>query len=435
MSPLTIGIIGLVILLILMAIRLPVGFAMALIGLTGFIYLVSVEGGLTMAARLCWIHFSSYSLSVIGLFLLMGQFAFNSGMSRRLYESAHDWLGHMRGGLAMATIGACAGFAAVCGSSVATAATLGEVALPEMKKRNYDPALATGSVAAGGTIGILIPPSGILIIYGIMTEQSIGKLFAAGFLPGILEAVFYIITVAIICRRNPNLGPRGPKTPLNMRLKGLWGGTIETISIFILVLGGLFAGFFTPTEAGGVGAFAILAMSVFSRRLNWKGFVDAVYATTGTTAMIFIVLIGAMIFNRFIAVTRLPFELASFVAGLDLPPLAIMGIIILCYVIGGCFIDALGLILLTVPIFFPLAMSLGFDPIWFGIIITRVTEIALITPPVGMNVYVIKGVAKDVPIGTIFRGIMPFLAADIVEVILLLFIPQIALFLPSFMSY
>jgi C4-dicarboxylate transporter DctM subunit len=435
MSPLTIGIVGLVILLILLSIRLPVGYAMALIGLTGFIYLVSAEGGLTMAARLCWINFSSYSLSVIPLFLLMGQFAFNSGMSRRLYDSAHDWLGHMRGGLAMATIGACAGFAAVCGSSVATAATLGEVALPEMKRRNYDPALATGCVAAGGTMGILIPPSGILIIYGIMTEQSIGRLFAAGILPGILEAILYIITVAIICRWNPKLGPRGPKTPLKMKLTGLLGGTIETLAIFALVLGGLFVGFFTPTEAGGVGAFAILAMSVLLRRLNWKGFVDAVYSTTGTTAMIFIVLIGAMIFNRFIAVTRLPFELANFVAGLDLPPLVIMGIIILGYVIGGCFIDALGLILLTVPIFFPLAMSLGFDPIWFGIIITRVTEMALITPPVGMNVYVIKGVAKDVPIGTIFQGILPFLFADIFEVILLLFIPQIALFLPSIISY
>jgi len=435
MSPFLIGIIGLAILFILLAIRLPVGYAMALIGLTGFMYLVSAEGGLSMAARICWMQFSSYSFSVVPLFLLMGQVAFYSGISRRLYDTAHDWMGHMRGGLAMATVGACAGFAAVCGSSVATAATMGEVALPEMKKRGYDPALATGCIAAGGSLGILIPPSGILIIYGIMTEQSIGKLFAAGLIPGLLEAFSYIITIAIICRLNPRLGPRGPRAPLGRKLAGLWGGTIETMTIFVLVLGGLFAGFFTPTEAGGVGAFAVLALSVLSRRLSWKGFSDSIYSTTGTTAMILIVVTGAMIFNRFIAVTRLPFELANFVAGLNLPPLVVMGMIIMAYVIGGCFIDALGLILLTVPIFFPVAMALGFDPIWFGIIITRVTEIGLITPPVGMNVYVIKGVAKDVPLVTIFRGILPFLAADLLSVLLLLFFPQIVMFLPSIVSY
>ena len=435
MSPLIVGIIALVILFILLGIRLPVGYAMALIGLTGFMVLVSAEGGLSMAARICWMQFSSYSFSVVPLFLLMGQVAFYSGISRRLYDTAHDWMGHLRGGLAMATIGACAGFAAVCGSSVATAATMGEVALPEMKKRGYDPALATGSVAAGGRLGILIPPSGILIIYGIMTEQSIGKLFAAGLIPGLLEAFLYLCTIAIICRLNPLLGPRGPKAPLRKKVTGLWGGTIETLLIFVLVLGGLFAGFFTPTEAGGVGAFGVLALSVLSRRLNWKGFTDAVYSTTGTTAMILIVVTGAMIFNRFVAVTRIPFELANFVAGLDLPPLAVMAMIIIAYLVGGCFIDALGLILLTVPIFFPVAMALGFDPIWFGIIITRVTEIGLITPPVGMNVYVIKGVARDVPLLTIFRGVMPFLLADVFSVVLLLFVPQIVLFLPSIVSY
>jgi C4-dicarboxylate transporter DctM subunit len=435
MSPLVIGIIGLVILFILLAIRLPVGYTMALIGLTGFMYLVSVEGGLSMAARICWMQFSSYSFSVVPLFLLMGQVAFYSGISKRLYDSAQDWMGHLRGGLAMATVGACAGFAAICGSSVATAATMGEVALPEMKKRSYDPALAAGAVAAGGTMGILIPPSGILIIYGIMTEQSIGKLFAAGIVPGILEAVFYICTIWVLCRLNPRLGPAGPKVPLRKKVVGLWGGTIETLTIFVLVLGGLFAGFFTPTEAGGVGAFAVLALVVLSRRLSWKGFIDSIYSTTGTTAMILIVVTGAMIFNRFIAVTRIPFELANFVTGVNLPPLAVMAMIILAYIVGGCFIDALGLILLTVPIFFPVATSLGYDPIWFGIIITRVTEMGLITPPVGMNVYVIKGVAKDVPLVTIFRGIMPFIYADIIEIVLLLFVPQIALFLPSIISY
>ena len=435
MSPVIVGVIGLALLLLLLCIRLPVGFAMALIGLFGFIFLVSAEGGLTMAARAAWDQFASYHFSVIPLFILMGQFAFSSGISRRLYESAHKWLGHMRGGLAMATVGACAGFAAVCGSSTATAATMGAVALPEMRRYKYDPALATGCIAAGGSMGILIPPSVILIVYGIMTEQSIGRLFAGGILPGLLEAFLYIVTISIICRLNPGLGPRGPRTPFKVKVIGLWGGTAETLAIFILVIGGLFGGWFTPTEAAGVGAFAVLALSVATRRLNWKGFTDSVYATTGTTAMILIIVLGAIIFNKFVAVTRVPFELANWVVGLDLPPLVVMGMIILVYVIGGCFMDALGLILLTVPIFFPVAMSLGFDPIWFGIIITRVSEIGVITPPVGINVYIIKGVATDVPLVTIFRGILPFLMADIVSVMLLLFVPQIALFLPSIIRY
>jgi len=435
MNPVTSGIVGLALLLSLLAIRMPVGFAMAIVGLSGFVYMVSPEGGLTMAARACWEQFASYNFSVIPLFILMGQFAFFSGISSRLYESAYRWLGHMRGGLAMATIGACAGFAAICGSSTATVATMAAVALPEMRKFKYDPALATGSIAAGGSMGILIPPSVILIVYGIMTEQSIGKLFAAGFLPGLLEAFLYIVTISIICKMRPGLGPRGPKVSLKEKVVGLWGGTAETLAIFVLVIGGLFGGWFTPTEAAGVGAFSIMAMSVIMRRLNWTGFKESIYTTTGTTAMILIIVLGAVIFNKFVAVTRVPFALAEWVVGLDLPPLVIMIMIIVVYLIGGCFMDALGLILLTVPIFFPVAMSLGFDPIWFGIIITRVAEIGVITPPVGMNVYVMKGAAQDVPLGTIFRGIIPFLMADVVSVFLLLFVPQIALFLPSIITY
>ena len=435
MSPVVVGTIGVALLLILLAIRLPVGFAMALIGLSGFVYLVSPEGGLSMAARACWDQFASYNFSVIPLFILMGQFAFFSGISGRLYKSAYNWLGHMRGGLAMATIGACAGFAAICGSSTATVATMGAVALPEMKKYKYDSALATGCIAAGGSMGILIPPSVILIIYGIMTEQSIGSLFAAGFVPGLLEAFLYIVTISIICKLNPNLGPRGPKISLKSKIMGLWGGTAETLAIFILVIGGLFGGWFTPTEAAGVGAFAVLVLSIVLRRINWKGFTTSIYTTTGTTAMILIIVLGAIIFNKFIAVTRVPFALADWVVGLNLPPLVIMLMIIIVYLIGGCFMDALGLILLTVPIFFPVAMSLGFNPIWFGIIITRVSEIGVITPPVGMNVYVMKGVAPDVPLITIFKGILPFLLADVLSVILLVFVPQISLYLPSIIRY
>ena len=435
MSPVVVGIIGLAFLFFFLAIRMPVGFAMALIGLSGFIFLVSSEGGLTMAARATWGQFSSYHFSVVPLFILMGQFSFFSGISSRLYKSAYNWLGHMRGGLAMATIGACAGFAAICGSSTATVATMGAVALPEMKKYKYDMGLATGSIAAGGSMGILIPPSVILIIYGIMTEQSIGKLFAAGFIPGLLEAFLYIVTISIICRLKPSLGPRGPKISLQSKITGLWGGTAETLAIFALVIGGLFGGWFTPTEAAGVGAFAVMGMSIIMRRLNRKGFTDSIYTTTRTTAMIMIIVLGAIIFNKFIAVTRVPFALADYVVGLNLPPLVIMGIIIIVYLIGGCFMDALGLILLTVPIFFPVAVKLGFNPIWFGIIITRVSEIGVITPPVGMNVFVMKGVAPDIPLATIFRGIFPFLIADIVSIVLLVFIPQISLFLPSIIRY
>ena len=435
MSPVVVGIIGLAFLFFFLAIRMPVGYAMALIGLSGFIFLVSSEGGLTMAARATWGQFSSYHFSVVPLFILMGQFSFFSGISSRLYKSAYNWLGHMRGGLAMATIGACAGFAAICGSSTATVATMGAVALPEMKKYKYDMGLATGSIAAGGSMGILIPPSVILIIYGIMTEQSIGSLFAAGFIPGLLEAFLYIVTISIICRLNPKLGPRGPKISFKSKITGLWGGTAETLAIFALVIGGLFGGWFTPTEAAGVGAFAVMGMSLIMRRLNVKGFTDSIYTTTRTTAMIMIIVLGAIIFNKFIAVTRVPFALADFVAALNLPPLVVMSMIIIVYLIGGCFMDALGLILLTVPIFFPVAVKLGFNPIWFGIIITRVAEIGVITPPVGMNVFVMKGVATDIPLATIFRGILPFLLADIVSIVLLVFIPQISLFLPSIIRY
>jgi tripartite ATP-independent transporter DctM subunit len=243
------------------------------------------------------------------------------------------------------------------------------------------------------------------------------------------------VTISIVCKLNPSLGPRGPRTPFKEKVTGLWGGTAETLAIFMLVIGGLFAGWFTPTEAAGVGAFAVLILSLVTRRLNWKGFTESIYTTTGTTAMILIIVLGAIIFNKFIAVTRVPFALADFVVGLNLPPVVIMGMILIAYMIGGCFMDALGLILLTVPIFFPVAVKLGFDPIWFGIIITRVSEIGVITPPVGMNVYVMKGVAKDVPLVTIFRGIVPFLMADVVSVFLLLFVPQIVLFLPSIVRY
>ncbi|MFB0505161.1 MAG: TRAP transporter large permease [Thermodesulfobacteriota bacterium] len=432
MSPTLVGTIGLVILIVVLFSRMPVGFVMALLGLMGFSYMVSLEAGLSLLAKDILDIFGSYSLTVVPLFVLMGQLAFHAGISRRLYASAYRFMGHWPGGLAMATIGACAGFAAICGSTNASAATMATVALPEMKRYRYDMKLATGTVAAGGSLGILIPPSVIFIIYGIMTEQSIGKLFVSGILPGVLLASLFILTIYVWTRLRPNLGPRGPRASLKEKLQSL-SGVLEMLIIFSLVMGGLFKGFFTPTEAGAIGAFCTLLLAMIRRQMNWRGFVQSLAETTRISCMVLVIVTGATVFGHFLAITRIPFELAGWVQGLPLPPWGIMGVIIFIYLVGGCFMDSLALILLTIPIFFPVAVSLGYDPIWFGVIIVMVTEMGVITPPVGVNVYVVSGVAKDVPLDVIFKGIFPLLLALIVAVILMVLFPQIALFLPSFM--
>jgi tripartite ATP-independent transporter DctM subunit len=432
MDPTTVGVIGLVVLVIALFSRMPVGFVMALIGFLGFSYLVSLEGGLRLFAKDIFVIFGSYSLTVIPLFILMGQIAFHAGISRRLYDSAYTFLGHFPGGLAMATIGACAGFAAICGSTNAAAATMATVALPEMKRYKYSMELATGSVAAGGSLGILIPPSVIFIVYGIMTEQSIGKLFAAGILPGILLSILFILTIYIRVRIKPVLGPPGPKTSLREKLQSL-SGVIEMLLIFGLVMGGLFKGFFTPTEAGAAGAFITLMLAVGRRHISWEKFLVAIWESVRISCMVLVIVAGATVFGHFLAVTRIPYILADWVAGLPLPPWAIMGLIVSIYLIGGCFMDSLAMILLTIPIFYPVAVNLGYDPIWFGVIIVLITEMGVITPPVGVNVYVVSGVAKDVPLEVIFKGILPLLGALIVCNIILIIFPQIALFLPSLM--
>ncbi len=432
MDPTTVGLIGLAILVIALFSRMPVGFVMALVGFLGFSYLVSLEGGLRLFAKDIFVIFGSYSLTVIPLFILMGQIAFHAGISRRLYDSAYTFLGHFPGGLAMATIGACAGFAAICGSTNAAAATMATVALPEMKRYKYSMELATGSVAAGGSLGILIPPSVIFIVYGIMTQQSIGKLFVAGILPGILLSILFILTIYIRVRIKPVLGPPGPKTSLREKLQSL-SGVIEMLLIFGLVMGGLFKGFFTPTEAGAAGAFITLMLAVGRRHISWEKFLVAIWESVRISCMVLVIVAGATVFGHFLAVTRIPYILADWVAGLPLPPWAIMGLIISIYLIGGCFMDSLAMILLTIPIFYPVAVNLGYDPIWFGVIIVLITEMGVITPPVGVNVYVVSGVAKDVPLEVIFKGILPLLGALIVCNIILIIFPQIALFLPSLM--
>lgn len=430
MDPVTIGYIAIAILIILIFSGIPIGVAMGLVGVVGMAVIVGPNAGLGLLQRVPYDTTTNATLTVVPLFILMGVLCYYARISQDLYDTVYKWLGHQRGGLAMATVGACALFAAVSGSSLATAATMGTVALPEMRRYKYDDRLATGAIAAGGTIGILIPPSIILIIYGLIAEQSIGKLFLAGFIPGILEAVFYMGTIYFLCLRNPVIGPRGPQTSFKEKIYSL-KSTWIVLALFALVIGGLYMGVFSPTEAGGIGAFGAFLFALGRRQLTWRNFFESLKETCKTTAMIFIIVIGANLLGNFLAVTRLPFELANVVSALPLNPYIILVLILLVYMFLGCIMDSMAMILLTVPIFFPLVTALNFDPIWFGIIIVRVTEIGQITPPIGINVYIIKGVAKDVPMGTIFRGILPFFVADIFHVVLLVAIPQLSLFLPN----
>jgi len=432
MSLTTIGIIGIIILVILLFSNMPVGFVMGFLGFLGFSYVVALGPGLSLLARDVFDVFSSYGLTVLPLFVFMGQIAFHSGISRRLYDSAYVLLGSRKGGLAMATVGACAAFSAISGSTNATAATMATVTLPEMKRYKYDMGLATGTVAAAGSLGILIPPSVIFIVYGILTEQSIGKLFAAGIFPGILLSFLFLLTIYLRVLKNPSLAPPGPKTSLKEKVKS-FVGVFETLLIFGMVMGGIFFGIFTPTEAAAAGAFLTLLLAIIRRQLTWQSFVQSLADTTKISCMVMVIVTGAVIFGHFMAVTRLPYDLANWVSNLPFPNYVVMGIIILVYLFGGCFMDALAMIMLTIPIFFPVSQALGFDPIWFGVVIVLITEMGVITPPVGVNVYVVYGVAKDVPLETIFKGVFPMLLALLLCNIILIFFPQIALFLPGLM--
>ena len=432
MSPDVVGFIGIFILIILILARMHIGISMGIVGFLGFAYIAGWEPAMGILRTVPYTTFASADMSVIPLFILMGSFAFAAGMSEDLYRTVHKIFGHFRGGLAMATVAACACFAAISGSSLATAATLGKVAMPEMKKYKYDTALATGSIAAGGSIGILIPPSVILIIYGILTEQSIGKLFLAGFIPGIMEAVFYIITIYILTKRNPELGPPGPRTTAREKFLSFLK-TWEVIVLFVVVIGGIYLGIFTPTEAAGVGAFCTFLFAGFRRKMTWENFKTSLASTTLTTGMLFLIVLGAMILGYFFSVTRLPFELATMVGGLPVNRYVILVLILLVVLLLGCLMDSLAIVLLTIPVFYPLILQLGFDPIWFGILVVRVTEMGLITPPVGLNVFIIQGITQT-PMETIFRGVFPFLIADFCQIILLILLPEIVLFLPNLMS-
>ena len=429
MEPTQVGLIGIVVLITLLLSKMHIGLAMGIVGFFGFAYIAGFEAAFGVLQTVPYTTFASDSLSVIPLFVLMGAIAFSSGMSEDLYAAVRTIFANLRGGLAMATVAACACFAAISGSSIATAATLGKVAMPEMRKYKYADSLACGAIAAGGCIGILIPPSVILLIYGILTEQSIGKLFAAGLIPGILQAAFYIVTIWILTKRNPALGPQGPSSTPKEKVVAFFR-TWDVIVLFLLVIGGLYAGIFTPTEAAGMGAFGAFCFSIIRGKMNWENFTSSLSSTVSTAGMLFTIILGAMILGYFFSVTRLPVEFATYVSALPVSRYVVLLFIVIVYLILGCIMDSLAIVLLTVPVFFPLIVQLGFDPIWFGVIVTRVTEMGMITPPVGMNVYVIHGITK-VPMATIFRGIGPFLIADVIELAFLIAIPEISTFLPS----
>jgi len=431
MSLAFVGILGIFILLfVLFFLGMPVGFAMAVVGFCGFAYVVSFEAALGMVRVDIWGTFSQYGLTVIPLFILMGYLAFNSGIAEKLYTTAYKWFGHWRGGLAIATIGADELFAAICGSNTATAATMGAIALPQMRKYNYDTRLSSGTVVTGGTLGTVMPPSVLLIIIGLQTEQSIIKLFLGGILPAVLLGILFILTIVVICRINPRFGPAGPKTNFKEKMRSLTG-VIEALAIFILVIGGLYAGVFTPTEAGAAGVILTLIVTLPTRRLKWQGIISSMKDTLKISCMAFVLVTGALIFGRFLAVTRLPFIVADFAASLPVSPYVILTVILLIYLIGGCFVDALGFLVLTIPIFFPLGNALGFEPVWYSIIITMVTTMGAITPPVGINIYVVKALAPEIELGTIFKSASFFFLACILCTIILMIFPQIVLVIPN----
>lgn len=431
MSLAVIGAAGILVLLFaLFFLGTPVGFAMGIVGFVGFSLVVSFKAGFNMLGSVVWETFSKYGLTVIPLFIFMGQVAFHSGVNEKLYNAAYKWVGHIRGGVAMATVLACSAFSAICGSNAATAATMTTVALPQMRKFRYDARLSTGTIACGSTLGVVIPPSVVLIVIGLSTEQSIARLFYGGVGAGIILTVLMIGSVYAICRLRPDWGPVGPRVRLREKVAAL-AGAFEMVALFLMVMVGLFLGLFTPTEAGAAGAFLALAISTIQRRLSWRGFVASISDTLRISCMVIVIVTGAMIFGRFLAVTRIPFDIAGWVVALPIPQSAVMGIIFLIYIVGGAVMDALALLLITIPIFFPVAQELGYDPVWFGVTITVVTTVGAVTPPVGATTYVVGGMAGDIPLESVFKGVAYFMPAYLLCLIVLMLFPDLVTFLPN----
>jgi tripartite ATP-independent transporter DctM subunit len=432
MNPTWVGIMGLLALFVLLGMRMPVAIVMMLLGVIGITVLNSWDAAMSTLADEAWVIVSNYEFIVIPLFILMGNFASISGMSRDLYTAAYSWFGHWRGGLASATIAACAGFAALSGSSVASAVTMGRVSLPEMQRYKYSNRLATGAIAAGGTLGILIPPSTGFIIYAILVEESIGRLFLAGVIPGLLLTILFMLSIGIMTRFNPALGPAGSRSSGKERVDSLVQAG-PMLFIVLITIGGIYSGVFTPTEAAAVGAMLAFLLALVRRRVTGESTSRVLYQTVRTTSLAFFILIGAHIFNPFMALTEIPSDLASLLIDAELPRTVIMLIIMAAYIVLGTFLEGFAMLVLTLPIVHPLILELGYDSIWFGVVIVIVIEMGLISPPVGVNVFVVKGIAEDVPLKEIFAGIIPFWIAMAVCLLILLAFPEIALFLPDTM--
>jgi len=433
LSPLEIGILGGIALLVFMALGLPIGVSMGAVAVVGLALVTNVEAALSRLAHTAFSMTANYFTAVIPLFVFMGELAYISGLTREAYSAAYKWLGRLPGGLAIATIGGCAGFAAVCGSSEATALTMGSVALPEMRRHKYDPRLATGCIAAGGTLGILIPPSMAFVLYGLITEQSIGRLFLAGIFPGILLASLFMITIFIWAKRNPSLAPGGPKTSWREKLtafKDIWGVVI----LFLVVMGGIYGGILTPTEAAAAGAFSAFLIALVRRRVTRQNVITSFMNTLVVTGFVFVIIIGAVLFGYFMAASGLTTALTEFVVGLPFSRVGILIFILAFYFILGTAMDEYAMVLITMPVLFPVILSLGFDPIWFGVLVVIMMEMAMVSPPVGMTVFVIKGIARDVSMYTVFWGAMVFSGAMAVCIAILIAFPQIALFLPNAMK-
>ncbi|NMM46211.1 TRAP transporter large permease [Rhodospirillaceae bacterium KN72] len=432
MSTVAIGFLGLAVLLVLLAIRIPVAFAMFAVGLGGLMILNGPAQALSVLSSETFSLASNAELVVIPLFILMGNIATESRMSRALYDAAYAWIGSIRGGLASATVVGCAGFAALSGSSVASALTMGRVSLSEMDRFNYAPRLSTGAVAAGGTLGILIPPSTGFVLYAILTRESIGRLFLAGVLPGLMLTVLFVIAISILTTVKPSLGPKGPKTTWRRKAESIVGA-LPILSIIVLTIGGIYFGLFSPVEAAAVGAGLAILGGVIGRTLTLKGFLTAVKDSIATTATVMLILIAAHVIGPFLALSHLPTFVGEALTNLDIGRYGILALILCAYLVLGCFLEGFAMLVLTMPIFFPVITALGFDPVWFGVVVVLTLEMGLITPPVGVNVFIVKSVAPNVPIGEIFRGVAPFMLAMVVAVLILTLFPSIALFLPNTM--
>jgi C4-dicarboxylate transporter, DctM subunit len=434
MSTDVVAVTGFVTLFSLMLLRVPVGMAMGLVGVSGFGFLVGGAPALKLVGQTSMRTVTDYTFGIIPMFLLMGAFVSNSGMSRELFRAANSFVGHLRGGLGIATIAACGGFAAISGSSVATAATFSTVAYPEMRRYGYPQSFATGTIAAGGTLGAMLPPSTVLAVYGLITEQDIGQLFIAGIVPGLIAGSMYMMTIVLIGLVRPNYLPAGERSSWTQRLQSLrdvWA----TLLLFAFVIGGLYGGLFTPTEAGGMGAGGAFIIGVLRGRLSRADIRRSLLQATRTAAAVFTVLIGALLFGYFLTVTQTPQKVTAFLTGLGVGRYGVLALIMLMYLVLGCLMDALAMIILTIPIIFPVIKQLGFDPIWFGVIIVMTVELGLIHPPVGMNMFVIKSVVEDVKISTIFYGVIPFILTDLVRLLLLISFPILATYLPSRMLH